>query len=195
MLPGAQAQYVRVPNAGGTLFHAPSVSAEDGRQIADSSLLLLADILPTGYFAALQALNHQNVRPYLDGQVFLNGESSGAGNATPGPPETLCIAILGLGPVGLVRWLTKTTEITLPNVEQCALVSLLDILGSREYPMPFYVISIDPNPGRRLKAQKMLARLGVGTGSTIVVSTDEAKPTLFNSPAPHGCHAILEVCS
>jgi hypothetical protein len=193
VLPGAQAQYVRVPKAGGTLFHAPSVSAKDGEQIADSSLLLLADILPTGYFAALQALNHQNMRPYLDGDVFLNGEASGAVSATQGPTETLCIAILGLGPVGLVRWLAQTTKIITPDAEKCALVSLLDILGSRIISIPFYIIAIDPNPGRRSKAQKMLARLGVGTESAVVVSTDEAKSALFNSSAPRGCHAVLEV--
>lgn len=88
-------------------IHAPSASASSGKRIADSSLLLLVDILPTRYFAALQALNRQNMRPCLEGEVSLNGEPSGAAQ---GLVETLRIAILGLGPVALVCWFTQTPK-------------------------------------------------------------------------------------
>ena len=49
--------------------------------------------------------------------------------------------------------------------------------------------------GPRAKAQKMLAKLGVGSELAIVVSTDEVKSTVSNSSITHGCHAVLEVCA
>lgn len=48
-LDGAQAEYVRVPLADGTLFLAPL-------NIDEKKLVLMADIFPTGYFAALNVL-------------------------------------------------------------------------------------------------------------------------------------------
>ncbi|KAF7712274.1 Zinc-type alcohol dehydrogenase [Penicillium ucsense] len=47
-LDGAQAEYVRVPLAESTLFHAPDA-------IDEKKLVLMADIFPTGYFAASNA--------------------------------------------------------------------------------------------------------------------------------------------
>lgn len=49
LLDGAQAEYVRVPSADGTLFLAP----ED--KDIEKKLVLMADIFPTGYFAATNA--------------------------------------------------------------------------------------------------------------------------------------------
>lgn len=102
-LPGAQAQYIRIPNAGGSLIpalsfpsppQAQALSAEDKlRQEALS--LLLADILPTGYFAAKQAWEHPNLTGMLK-QI----------RDFPDEPKIQLathFAILGLGPVGLVR--------------------------------------------------------------------------------------------
>lgn len=72
-LPGAQAQYIRIPNAGRSLIPAPSFpstpqsqspSTED-RLRQEALSLLLSDILPTGYFAAKQAWEHPNVSGML----------------------------------------------------------------------------------------------------------------------------------
>ena len=105
-LPGAQAQYIRIPNAGGSLIPALALppppqaqSQSHGSSIEDTLRqealsLLLADILPTGYFAAKQAWEHPNVRQMLN-QI----------RASPDEPRiqlAIHFAILGLGPVGLV---------------------------------------------------------------------------------------------
>ena len=119
-LPGGQAQYVRVPKAGGTLFKVEAVVAAstDGSrpQLADSSLLLLADILPTGVFAAIQAVNHAKLTPMLSGTAypfsayvppsFIPEEQANA-NLAPLSAEdrVLTFAVVGLGPVGVVSWL------------------------------------------------------------------------------------------
>ncbi|KAJ2804599.1 hypothetical protein H4R20_002439 [Coemansia guatemalensis] len=71
---GAQAQFVRVPHANGTLMKLPShISFEEG--------VLLGDIFATGYFCAKNAL------------VMLS--DSGI------PPAELSVAVIGCGPVGL----------------------------------------------------------------------------------------------
>lgn len=144
-LPGAQAQYVRVPRAGGTLFViTPSISSDynavpnphaELATLADAPLLLLADILPTGTYAALQALTHPHVLPVLKGERFplsslgslgalvpeaavtaggsASGEEEGAArlrallsdSSWPGMNDddrVLTIAVIGLGPVGVV---------------------------------------------------------------------------------------------
>ena len=71
-LDGAQAEYVRVPLADSSLVHAP-----DG--ISGTSLVLMGDIFPTGYFAAVNGLSQLSAQQ--------------AKNAT--------VVLLGLGPVGL----------------------------------------------------------------------------------------------
>lgn len=112
--PGGQAQYVRVPCAGGTLYNLEGILAASVNptkdtigKLADSSLLLLSDILPTGVFAAFQALNHPKMLPILTSRAY--PDSSGAdslegGLSTPLTAEdkVLTIAIVGLGPVGVV---------------------------------------------------------------------------------------------
>ena len=101
-LPGAQAQYIRIPNAGGSLIpaisfpspsHEQTLSAEDNLR-KEALALLLADILPTGYFAAKQAWDHPNLSGMLK-QI----------RDCPHQPKiqlAIHLAILGLGPVGLV---------------------------------------------------------------------------------------------
>ena len=99
-----------MPYAGGTLFRVDDVRPDPvtGNRLAtlaDSSLLLLADILPTGYFAALQLLQHPKLQPLLSGNSYPRstlapgpaGESTGASNGV------FSIALIGLGPVGIVR--------------------------------------------------------------------------------------------
>ena len=108
-LEGGQAQYVRVPYAGGTLFRLDDIELDPASgsrltALADSSLLLLADILPTGYFAALQLLQHPKLLPFLSGNSYpcptLVPNPTGQ-STTQGDP--LNIALIGLGPVGIVR--------------------------------------------------------------------------------------------
>ncbi|KAF8552753.1 GroES-like protein [Imleria badia] len=124
--PGGQAQYVRVPRAGGTLCNLQGISDASVRpdqeigKLADSSLLLLCDILPTGVFAAFQALSHPKSLPMLTSRSY--PQSSGAallksGVSVPLKAEdkVLTIAIIGLGPVGV-----------------CACIALLDMLYAKD---------------------------------------------------------------
>ena len=114
-LPGGQAQYVRVPKAGGTLFRVDSVRPHSttgvpASVLQDSSLLLLADILPTGVFAALQALQHAKLSPMLAGMPYPPSSSSlteeivarAQDNLVTPADRALVFGIVGLGPVGVV---------------------------------------------------------------------------------------------
>lgn len=77
-LDGAQAEYVRVPWADGTVVKAPA-------SLSDKSLVLMADIFPTGYFGASSAYNLLNEAERKD---------------------PLTIAVIGCGPVGLCALIT-----------------------------------------------------------------------------------------
>ncbi|CCO27402.1 putative zinc-type alcohol dehydrogenase-like protein AdhB [Rhizoctonia solani AG-1 IB] len=158
-LPGAQAQYIRIPRAGGTLFRIPQDESTLGTEPAarirtsDASLILLADILPTGYFAALQAIQHSNLAyafahksfPVIPGFVsaFITG---GESVKVEVDDAKLAFAVVGLGPVGL-----------------CALVSLVELLGLTGTPN-FAIVAVDPNEARRAKAEAILATLGSSPG-------------------------------
>lgn len=71
-LDGGQASYVRVPLADSTLFHAPEV-------IDEKKLVLMADIFPTGYFAA----------------------KNGLGGLSPQAVQNSTVLLFGCGPVGI----------------------------------------------------------------------------------------------
>ena len=71
-LDGAQAEYVRVPFADGTIIKAPT-------GISDQALILMADIFPTGYFGVNSAVE---MMPKLD-------------------LKDSTIVVVGCGPVGL----------------------------------------------------------------------------------------------
>jgi len=71
-LDGAQAEYVRVPLADTTIMKAPP-------NIADHALVLMADIFPTGYFAA-----HNGFSSFSKEQI-----------------KELTVVVIGCGPVGL----------------------------------------------------------------------------------------------
>ncbi|CAG8937794.1 unnamed protein product [Penicillium salamii] len=66
VLDGGQAEYVRVPLADSTLFHSPS-------QIDESKLVLMADIFPTGYFAASNAFRALDSEEIRESTVLLFG--------------------------------------------------------------------------------------------------------------------------
>ncbi|RYC64063.1 hypothetical protein CHU98_g2164 [Xylaria longipes] len=71
-LDGAQAEFIRVPFADGTVVKAPS-------EIDDEALILMADIFPTGFFGARNAFN---------------------GLGMQDPTEAIAV-VVGCGPVGL----------------------------------------------------------------------------------------------
>lgn len=193
-LDGGQAQFVRVPRAGGTLFNLSNPStwssalAPDAKQkalsnISDSSLLLLADILPTGVFAALQAINHPKVAPVITGKpwplCFSQGDVSGNEVNFTDSDRILTIAIIGLGPVGV-----------------CATVAMLDVLATRN--IPFRVVAIDPIQSRREKMKAVYNTIdttGKGTGEFTVLSIDEAKVQVEEWTNGVGATAVLEVCT
>ncbi|KAI1424162.1 GroES-like protein [Xylaria sp. FL1777] len=66
LLDGGQAEYVRVPLADATVVKAPS-------GIEELKLCLMADILPTGYFAASNALGQLSPEDVRDSVVVLIG--------------------------------------------------------------------------------------------------------------------------
>lgn len=113
--PGGQAQYARVPLAGGTLYNLEGILAASAHpsqatkeEFKDSSLLLLCDILPTGVFTAFQALNHPKTLPMLTSRAYPRSSEasllkSGASVPLSAEDRVLTIAVVGLGPVGVVR--------------------------------------------------------------------------------------------
>ena len=121
-LQGGQAQYVRVPLAGGTLLSLSAVSPsvddplslpQELSYLPDPTLLLLADILPTGLFVVLQACTHPKLAPIFTGIPWLRN----TGHLTQddflsditlpylsAADKFLDVGIVGLGPVGLVSF-------------------------------------------------------------------------------------------
>ncbi|KAF5315322.1 hypothetical protein D9619_006996 [Psilocybe cf. subviscida] len=192
VLEGGQAQYVRVPTGGGTLFNLSDPSTwssslpKDVRekalgQISDSSLLMLADILPTGVFAATQALNHPKVAPVLTGRpwplCFSPVVEQGNEVSLTAEDKVLTVAIVGLGPVGI-----------------CAAVSLLDALSTRK--VPFKIVAIDLVEGRREKMKAVYGAIGESGkagGEFAVCGIDEAKEKVKEWTDGIGTTAVLEV--
>ena len=185
---------MRVPKAGGTLFDLDDSSTwssslpNDVKEkalvgLTDSSLLLLADILPTGVFATLQALNHPKVAPVLTGKpwplCFNQSETSGNEVIFTAEDRVLTIAIIGLGPVGV-----------------CATISLLDALATSTRQVPFRIVAVDPLEARREKMKAIYAAIGEGgkgTGEFVVLPIEEAKDKVKECTAGIGCTAVLEV--
>ncbi|TFY63933.1 hypothetical protein EVG20_g6133 [Dentipellis fragilis] len=178
-LPGAQAQYVRVPDAGGTLL--PVEPSSPLNAILDKNLLLLADILPTGLFVAMQALAHPKLAPVLTGHPwpaseseFLKMEASASAAPLTHEDRTLTVGLVGLGPVGL-----------------CAAIALIDRLASLS--VPLRIVAVDTNPIRRTKAQTIISTFSQSTLEELhVVDPDEAQ-VIVRKWGGGGCHAVLEV--
>ncbi|KAG8680449.1 hypothetical protein FRC09_018224, partial [Ceratobasidium sp. 395] len=179
--------YVRVPHAGGTLFKfppddAPSSEVTTWDRVSDASLVLLGDILPTGYFAALQAIQHPNLAYGFAGRPFPAPSSSLKASTTDAPLVKLeaedcklTFAVVGLGPVGL-----------------CALVSLVELLGLTGV-SNFGIIAVDPNQSRRETAEVMLQATGstVPGGTIRVVSLEDAAGIANGLSSGSGCDAIV----
>jgi threonine dehydrogenase-like Zn-dependent dehydrogenase len=79
-LDGAQAEFVRVPRADGTVVKAPE-------GIQDKVLVLMADIFPTGFF----------------------GATNGFKNMTPEEISESVAVVIGCGPVGLCAIIAATS--------------------------------------------------------------------------------------
>lgn len=188
--PGGQAQYVRVPKAGGTLYSLSSTGdfwstskAEAKGNIADSSLLLMCDILPTGVFAAFQALNHPKVLPMVTGLPYPLSSTQGEDHSShpiqkfDAADRLLTIGVIGLGPVGI-----------------CACVSLLEMLSSRK--LAFRIVAVDLVEARREKMKTVYETIdqsGKGPGEFIVASADESKEIVKKWTNGVGCNVVLEV--
>ncbi|KAL1745467.1 chaperonin 10-like protein [Schizophyllum fasciatum] len=175
-LQGAQAQYIRVPHAGGTLFDLSGDNLTDvQKSVADSSLMLLGDILPTGMFAAMQALNHPKLQADLNGKPWPSCLDLSARTGSSAA-RALSFAVVGMGPVGI-----------------CAVIALLDMLDQRN--IPHIVIAVDPNPARRQKMEAILAALRSDskTHSCVSVRSIEDAKELVQRETEVGCSAVLEV--
>ncbi|KZP26293.1 hypothetical protein FIBSPDRAFT_351234 [Athelia psychrophila] len=203
--PGGQAQYIRVPKAGGTLYSLSDATADfwvtlkaqgELPTIADSSLLLMCDILPTGVFAAFQSLNHPKVLPMVTGLPYPAssiGTDAVVASALTSEDTTLTIAVIGLGPVGLVSLISARRRIDSDRI-QCACVSLLDMLATGK--TSFNIVAIDLVEARRKKMEVVYAAIdasGKGSGDFVTASPDEAKDIVKKWTNGVGCNTVLEV--
>ncbi|KAI6042633.1 chaperonin 10-like protein [Pisolithus marmoratus] len=189
--PGGQAQYVRVPKAGGTLYRLDEILAvyagqELGVQhsipkLAESSLLLLCDNLPTGVFAAFQALNHPKTLPMMTSQLYPHSstvvtlEGTQASSLLRPQDVTLLIAVIGLGPVGV-----------------CACISLLDILYAKG--LDFKLVAVDPIEARRNKVASIYSKVSREheRGYLEVTSIENSKRAVSEWSNGVGCNVVLE---
>ena len=152
-------------------------------ELTDSSLLMLADILPTGVFAALQAINHPKVAPVITGRPWPLCfspllEEPGNEVGLNAEDKVLTVAIIGLGPVGV-----------------CAAISMLDALAIRQ--LPFRIVAIDPVEARREKMKAVyttIVQAGEGAGEFVVLSIEEAREKVEDWTGGVGCTIVLEVC-
>lgn len=143
---------------------------------------MLADILPTGVFAALQALNHPKVAPIVTAKPWplcFSGDAASASNevAFTSEDKVLNVAIIGLGPVGV-----------------CATVSMLDAVTERK--IPFRIVAVDPLESRRAKMKAVYDAIdesGKGNGQFAVCDIEEAKEKVKEWTSGIGCTAVLEV--
>lgn len=182
-LEGAQAQYVRVPKAGGTLFSLSNPALANKypnlSSISDASLLFLGDILPTGLFAALQALNHPKVTSaILQAPWPTHMEANFSSLSAPQSENILTFAIIGLGPVGV-----------------CAGVALIEQLSKKKN-TKFQIVGIDLVESRRSKMEFIYAKICETesyNGVFVAQGIDEAKETIRKWTSGIGCNAVLEV--
>jgi len=195
-LPGGQAQYVRVPKAGGTLFVISSTTSSTPSltSLSDTSLLLLADILPTGCFSAIQLIQHPKILPVINGRRFPLSSLSAIRDSAEKDfvkalvedknwqevtkeDRVLTLAVIGLGPVGI-----------------CAVVSLLDLLSSLE--VEYRIVAVDLIEERRTKILEVynaLPPVARGVGEFVTASPDDATAIVGKWTNDVGCNGVLEI--
>ncbi|KAI6147246.1 chaperonin 10-like protein [Pisolithus tinctorius] len=189
--PGGQAQYVRVPKAGGTLYRLGEVVVAYAGQelemrrsipkLADSSLLMLCDILPTGVFAAFQALNHPKSLPMMTSQPYPHSstivtlEGAQAPNGLRQHDTVLLIAVIGLGPVGM-----------------CACIAALDTFYTKG--LDFKLVAIDLNEARRSKLARIYSKISQEQerGYLQVASIEDSRNIVSEWSNGVGCSVVLE---
>ncbi|KAI9330724.1 chaperonin 10-like protein [Obelidium mucronatum] len=195
-LAGAQAEFVRVPNASGTLVDTAAFAG-----VGRASCLLACDILPTGFFAALQALTHPTLAGVLRGVSLLDyawSPDAAADIATVKPQPrlvepVLTFAVVGLGPVGM-----------------CALVSLVDILlhptepplrlsNSSLLSRKIRILVVDDVEQRRNLAIRLVAVIRESCGSSflqnaefVALNVSEAQAWSAGRPSDDCADAVLE---
>lgn len=197
---------MRVPKAGGTLFRVDSIvrSSDASHPVSDSSLLLLADILPTGVFAALQALQHPKLSPMISGSSYPFSSFNPVGEEKvialaplSQADAVLTIAIVGLGPVGIVSpcLYFSLSVLIFPILPQCAAVSLLDMLADlkKSKGLEYRVVAVDPLESRRDKMQRILSKINVKESTVMVTDILSSKKIVDEWTGSIGCNAVLEV--
>lgn len=136
----------------------------------------MADILPTGYFAVRSALRHPNLE-------FIKRHGN------------LRVAVVGLGPVGLVRSTRPSaSSLQLMRSQQCALVSLLDSLAEGLWDSSStqcIILAVDPSQSRRERANDIRGAVTSRYPAMVkYLSPEEANEwTVKNG----GVHAVCEV--
>ncbi|KAJ4985201.1 alcohol dehydrogenase-like domain-containing protein [Stagonosporopsis vannaccii] len=144
---GGQAQYVRVPYADGTLVKAPSC-------IPDEMLVLMADIFPTGYFAASRYLK----------------------DLSPQVAESTVAVVIGCGPVGICAiasalTMVKTVYAIDPNSERLAEA---ERLGAKPIPSGADAIDIMKKATNGRGADVVMEV--VGKRAALLLSLDLVRP-------------------
>ncbi|KAL2858429.1 GroES-like protein [Aspergillus pseudoustus] len=91
-LDGGQAEYVRIPHADGTLRHAPT-------GLDDPLLIMMADIFPTGYYAASRAIEALHTQK-LSRLTSFPKDSSTSTDLQSLTADSVLVC-LGCGPVGI----------------------------------------------------------------------------------------------
>ena len=123
---GAQAEYIRIPLADSSLFH-----VEKDSTIPQDLMLIMTDILPTGYSAAY------NARKLL-------GDDWAAAGADASGKKGVCV-VMGCGPVSYLDvFLTITTLIS--QVGLCAITSATTMFSK--------VFATDLQPSRLAFAER-----------------------------------------
>ncbi|KAI8613489.1 chaperonin 10-like protein [Chytriomyces sp. MP71] len=198
-LAGAQAEFVVVPDAKGSLVTLDHLNHDpNAAPFHLHSALLCCDILPTGYFAVMQALLHPNLYGALRGTSLLDTLWSASAStemsvSASSNDTSLTFAIVGLGPVGT-----------------CALISLLDILlhptqpplrlpdASSIVPRKLHILLIDGVASRREAAQRIVATIRKTHDRTFftharIDTLDIPEAESLATTGVVAAHAVLEV--
>ncbi|PVH72276.1 GroES-like protein [Cadophora sp. DSE1049] len=96
LLPGGQAEYVRAPYADGTLLAVPD-------DLDEELLIMMCDILPTGYYGASRAIS--GYLQVYQSATSVSSQSTPLAFKAPSLEEAVFVCI-GCGPVGLCAIMT-----------------------------------------------------------------------------------------